>query len=32
MAETLAVEIIEKAGLTEYDLNGYKTGINVEKQ
>lgn len=31
MTETLAVELAEKAGLTEYDLNGHKTGIDVEK-
>lgn len=32
MKETLALEMIEKdSGLTEYDLNGHKTGIDVEK-
>ena len=31
MKETLALEIMEKAGLEEYDLNGHKTGIDVEK-
>ena len=32
MKETLAVEVIEKTeGLDEYDLNGHKTGISVEK-
>lgn len=31
MKETLAVEIAEKSGLQEYDLNGHKTGIDVER-
>ena len=31
MKETLAVEIVAKDGLTEYDLNGHKTGIDVER-
>nr|WP_315023294.1 isoleucine--tRNA ligase [uncultured Aminipila sp.] len=31
MKETLAVEITEKSGLDEYDLNGHKTGIDVER-
>ncbi len=29
--ETLAKEIVKKDGLTEYDINGHKTGIDVEK-
>ncbi len=31
MKETLAVELVEKSGLEEYDLNGHKTGIDVDK-
>lgn len=31
MKETLAVEITEKSSLEEYDLNGHKTGIDVER-
>ncbi|MEF9921938.1 MAG: isoleucine--tRNA ligase [Anaerovoracaceae bacterium] len=31
MKETLAVELCEKTGLEEYDLNGHKTGITVER-
>ncbi len=31
MKETLAVEMVEKNGLTEYDLNGHKTGLDVER-
>ncbi|NLY70983.1 MAG: isoleucine--tRNA ligase [Clostridiales bacterium] len=32
MKETLALEMIEKSeGLEEYDLNGHKTGIDVER-
>jgi len=31
MKETLAVELIEKPSLGEYDLNGHKTGIDVVK-
>ena len=30
--ETLADSISEKSGLEEFDLNGHKTGINVEKK
>ncbi len=30
--ETLADNISEKSGLEEFDLNGHKTGINVEKK
>ena len=30
--ETLADNIIEKEGLAEFDLNGHKTGIDVEKK
>jgi len=30
-SETLAVEIVEKSGLKEYDINGHKTGIDVER-
>lgn len=32
MSETLALEIVEAADLKEYDLNGHKTGIDVEKK
>ena len=32
MKETLALEIAEAADLKEYDLNGHKTGIDVEKK
>ncbi len=32
MSETLALAIEEKDGLTEYNLNGHKTGIDVEKR
>ena len=32
MTETLALDIIEKKGRTEYDLNGHITWIDVEKQ
>ena len=31
-SETLADDIKEKSGLEESDLNGHKTGIDVEKQ
>ncbi|MBE6032872.1 MAG: isoleucine--tRNA ligase, partial [Clostridiales bacterium] len=31
MKETLAVEMVEKEGLEEYDLNGHKTGLDVER-
>ncbi len=31
LKETLAVELIEKEVSDEYDLNGHKTGIDVEK-
>lgn len=31
MSETLAEEILSGAGLPEADLNGHKTGLNVEK-
>lgn len=31
MSETLALEIAEKDSLPEYDLNGHKTGIDVER-
>ena len=31
MKETLAVEMVEKSGLSEYELNGHKTGIDVER-
>ena len=32
MKETLALEMVEKADeLAEYDLNGHKTGIDVER-
>ncbi len=31
MGETLALEVSEKEGLKEYDLNGHKTGIDVER-
>jgi isoleucyl-tRNA synthetase len=31
MKETLAVEIAERDGNQEYDINGHKTGIGVEK-
>lgn len=30
-AETLAKEIVVKDGLSEYDINGHKTGIDVER-
>ena len=29
--ETLAVSITEKDGLDEFDLNGHKTGLGVER-
>ena len=29
--ETLALELHEREGLTEYDLNGHKTGLDVER-
>ena len=32
MKETLALEIAEGSDLKEYDLNGHKTGIDVEKK
>lgn len=32
MKETLALEITEGSDLKEYDLNGHKTGIDVEKK
>ena len=32
MKETLALEIVEGSDLKEYDLNGHKTGIDVEKK
>ncbi len=32
MKETLAVELVQESGLAEYDLNGHKTGIDVEKK
>lgn len=32
MKETLALEIAEGSNLKEYDLNGHKTGIDVEKK
>ena len=31
MKETLALAIEEKGGLEEYNLNGHKTGIDVER-
>ncbi len=31
MKETLAVEIAEKKDIPEYDINGHKTGIEIEK-
>ena len=31
MKETLAVELVEKSGLEEYDINGHKTGLDVLK-
>ena len=31
MKETLAKDIADKDGLKEYDINGHKTGIDVEK-
>ncbi|QAT42599.1 isoleucine--tRNA ligase [Aminipila luticellarii] len=31
MKETLAIEILDKSGMDEYDLNGHKTGIEVER-
>jgi len=31
MKETLALVIEEKGGLEEYNLNGHKTGIDVER-
>jgi len=31
MKETLAVEILVREGLQEYDVNGHRTGIDVEK-
>ena len=32
MNETLAVEMEAGSGLQEYDLNGHKTGIGVERK
>ena len=32
MSETLALAIEKKSGLEEYNLNGHKTGIDVEKK
>lgn len=31
MNETIAVEIISKKSLPEFDINGHKTGINIQK-
>jgi isoleucyl-tRNA synthetase len=31
MKETLALELQKRDGLTEYDLNGHKTGLDVER-
>ena len=31
MNETLAVSIEDKNGLDTFDINGYKTGLGVEK-
>jgi isoleucyl-tRNA synthetase len=31
MKETLALEILEKSDIIEYDINGHKTGIDVER-
>ncbi len=31
MKETLALELVEKAGLEQYNINGIKTGLDVER-